>query len=347
MYVRTNQGIGSLANSADLATQVRLGACPVSTKTCEYPLFNIPPSLRSPSGEQAQILVEGIAKKISLYHGFWVEFDRDREMDWHVHLSLLKDTKQTLINHLRAQGCIITEKNLEDFYSEHMVLDSPNLMGDDPGSRQLGFRSADVSLALRLAGSTHPAFDLGILAARQPHKGIDFSKYSQLVADRACTYLQGAFVNDAFHKVQLEIHPLDSIAFAIDRQGKTVPVRFGAKGWPTNHVRWRVAFFTNSTLHRVNKCSYLQKERTTTWFLGLPTDALQKKGAKINVTPIPHKLWNGVTKKWYDSRGVKSIAHSLQKDPKDGFLKLKVTATMNPPDKLGGMLIRDYLIQSS
>jgi hypothetical protein len=347
MYFRTNKAIETFQNATDFDTQVRLGLCPVSTKTCEYPAFTIPPSLRGPSGEQGQILLEGITKKISLYHGFWTEFDRDRELDWHVHIDLLKNAKQTLITHLRSQGCNITDKNLEDVYSEHMVLDSPNLMGDDPGTRQLGFRSADVSLALRLFGSTHPAWDLGLIAGRHQHKGQDFSKYSRLYADRGCAYLQGAFVNDAFHDIQLEIHPLDSIAFAIDKQGKTLSVRFGDSDWPTNHVRWRVAFFTNSTLHRVNKCSSLQKARTTTWFLGLPSDAVRKAGARVDVVPIRHKLWNGVRKSWYESRGVKSTTHSLQKDPKDGLMKLKVTATMNPPDKLGGIFVRDYLIQTS
>jgi hypothetical protein len=346
MYIQRSQRLFQPSTGGHSALHSTLSACPTKTVACEYPPFTIPPSLQSPSGEKGQILLEGITRKISLYHGFWTEFDRDREFDWHVHIDLLPDAKQQLITHLRANGCNITEKNLEDVYSEHMVLDSPNLMGDDPGTRQLGFRSADVSLALRLGGSTHPAWDLGIIAARNQHKGMDFSRYSQLVADRACSYLQGAFVNDAFHDIELEIHPLDSIAFAMDKQGKTIPVRFGATGWPADHLRWRVAFFTNSTLHRVNKCPALQKARTTTWFLGLPGDAVTKTGAKVNVIPIRHKLWNGVRKSWYESRGVKSIEHSLQKDPKDGLMKLKVTATMNPPDKLGGIFVRDFLIQT-
>lgn len=328
--------------------QDTLGECPIGRKTCEYPQFTIPPSLQGPSGEKGQILLEGVTNKISLYHGFWTDLERDRELDWHVHISLPPDTKQTLMNGLKNSGCVLTEQRFADVYSEHMVLDSPNLMGDDPGTRQLGFRSADVSLPLRLFGSTHPAWDLGLIAARHQnkHRADDFSKYSRLVQDRGCSYLQGAFVNDEFHKIRLEIHPLDSIAFAMEKGGKTIPVRFGTVGWPTNFVRWRVAFFTNSTLHRVNKCSYLQKERTTTWFLGLPSDAVRKAGAKVNVVPIRHKLWNGVQKSWYESRGVKSFSSSLQKDPKDGLLKLKVTATMNPPDKLGGMFVRDFVIQT-
>lgn len=334
MYVRPTQTLPDA-----------LGECPIGSKDCEYPQFIIPPSLQGPSGEKGQIFLEGVTTKISLYHGFWTEFLRDRELDWHVHINLLPQTKQTLMNYLKANGCVLLEKRFADVYSEHMVVDSPNLMGDDPNTRQLGFRSADVSLPLRLFGSQHPAWDLGLIAARNQHRGQDFSKYSRLVQDGGCSYLQGAFVNDAFHNIQIEIHPLDSIAFAMDKNGKTIPVRANATGWPTNHVRWRVAFFSNSTLHRVNKCSYLQKERTTTWFLDLPSDVIRKAGAKVQVIPIPHKLWNGVKKTWYDSRGVKSFSSGLQKDPRDGVLKLKVTATMHAPDKLGGIVVRDFLIQ--
>ena len=38
----------------------------------------------------------------------------------------------------------MTAKNLEDFYSEHMVLDSPNLFGDEPVTPLLGYRSAGM-----------------------------------------------------------------------------------------------------------------------------------------------------------------------------------------------------------
>jgi len=292
-------------------------------------------------------MLGGVARKVSLYHGFWTEFLIDRELDWHMHIQIPDSTKQTLTRHLKTGGCNITDKNLEDVYSEHMVLDSPELMGDDPGTRLLGYRSADVSLPFRLAGSVHPAWDLGIIAARHQHQGQDFSKYSRLCSDNGFVYLQGAFVNDAYHGLQLEIHPLDSIAFAIDQRGKTIPIRYGDSGWPTNHLRWRVAVFTNSTLHRVNKCSFLQKERKTTWYLPLPSDAY-RNGAKkkVNVVPILHKLWNGVRKVWYESRGVSSIVSGLQKDPRDGLLKLQVTVTMETPDKLGGMFVRDFLIQT-
>ena len=329
------------------ASTVGLGACPVATSDCTYPPLSVPPNLRGPSGEPGQILLEGIAKKISLYHGFWTEFLIDRELDWHVHIDVPNSAKQTLITHLRATGCKVTDKNLEDVYSEHMVLDSPKEMGDDPGTRLLGFRSADVSLSLRLQGSEHPAWDLGLIAARHQHRGQDFSKYSQLYRDRGLVYLQGAFVNDAHHGITLEIHPLDSIAFAIGRDGKTLSTAFGQKDWPDNHVRWRVAVFTNSTLHRVNKCPDLKKERTTTWYLTLPGDAYRSGWTgKVNVVPIPHKLWNGVRKAWYGSRGVKSVSRALKKDLKDGLTKLEVTVTMNVPDKLSGIWVCDFLIQT-
>ena len=152
MYLRTREPIGETLSNVAPEFQFGLGRCPVPTRDCSYPPLSVPPSLQGPSGEPGQILLGGVAKKVSLYHGFWTEFLIDRELDWHMHIQIPNSTKQTLIRHLRATGCNITAKNLEDVYSEHMVLDSPELMGDDPGNRLLGYRSADVSLAFRLSG---------------------------------------------------------------------------------------------------------------------------------------------------------------------------------------------------
>ncbi len=105
-------------------------------------------------------------------------------------------------------------------YSELMVLDSARTFGDDPGTRNLGYRSADVSLPFGLQGSEHPVWDLGLLAARKAGTGVNFSKYSRLCEHHGYVYLQGAFVNDTYHGVLLEIHPLDSIAYAIDKYHK-------------------------------------------------------------------------------------------------------------------------------
>ncbi|MGH7773677.1 MAG: hypothetical protein ACREQA_15740 [Candidatus Binatia bacterium] len=353
LTTRLSIGPGQLASDA-------LCSCPRAIGGCEYPLLPIPPSLRGPSGEPGQILLDGKATKITLYHGFYTEFLQDRELDWHVHIVLPKSTKDTLIAHLRAAtGCNVTDKDLEDFSSEHMVLDSPNEFVDDQAPPRLGYRSADVSLPLRLRGSEHPAWDLGLIAARHSHEGKDFTKYSRLRTDSGYVYLQGAFVNDAYHGPKLEIHPLDSIAYALDAEekiipgkpyiAKTIPVKYGQEGWPNKSVRWRVAVFTNSNLHRINKCSYLQKERTTTWYLDLPSDAYSNQSGrakKVNVVPIRHKLWNGVQRAWYESRGVKSIVRTLKKDPRDGRMKLKIIVTMKAPDKLGGMWVCDFLIQT-
>lgn len=347
MYILLNEGLGQARNHVLGASPVGLGKCPHYVGDCQYPVLSVPPSLRGPSGEPGQILLEGTAKKISLYHGFYTEFLQDRELDWHVHIDVPNSTKQTLITHLQATGCNITSKNLEDMYCELMVLDSPKTFGDDPATRLLGYRSADVSLPFGLRGSVHPAWDLGLIAARHQHIGQDFSKYSRLCTDAGYVYLQGAFVNDAYHDVQLEIHPLDSIAYAIDKYQKTISVKYGHKDWPTNFVRWRVAAFTNSTLHRINKCSYLQKERTTTWYLDLPSDYYNQSKTPRLKSLLPGKLWNGVSKANYDHRGVKSFTHNLETDPRDGRKKLKISVTMKPPDDLGGIFVRDYFIQTT
>ena len=158
-----------------------------------------------------------------------------------------------------------------------------------------------------------------MIAARNQQWGSqDFSKYSQLCTHKGFVYLQGAFVNDAYHDIQLDIHPLDSIAYAIDKYNKTISVNYGHRDWPSNFVRWRVAAFTNSTLHRINKCSYLQKERTTTWYLDLPSDYYNESKTPRLKSLLPQKLWNGVSKVNYDHRGVKSFTHNLETDPRDG-----------------------------
>jgi hypothetical protein len=369
MYTKTLERLGPYPNPADWAPQAGLCQCLVAageclcpsqsvglsaapvwpcggppTQGCLFPKLSVPPSLQGPSGEPGQILLGGIAKKISLYHGFYEEeIFIDRELDWHIHIDVPKWMKDTLIAHLRSKGCIITNKYLEDVYSELMVLDSPNRIGPD-----LGYRSGDVSLALRLRGSQHPAWDLGLIAAKHAgKKSRDFSKYSQLVADQGYVYLQGAFVNDIHHKFQLEIHPLDSIVFAMDRFGKTLSTVYGQNGWPNNFVRWRVAVFTNSTVHRINKCSYLKKERTTTWYLDLPSDYYKQSKTPRLKSLIPHKLWNGVSKAYYNDRSVKSFTHNLETDPRDGRKKLKVSVTMKPPDALGGIFVRDYFLFTS
>ena len=356
MYFRTNVDTSRLQGAMDWESRVALGECPKSKSGCEYPGLSIPASLQGSSGEPGQIMLDGPAKKITLYHGWFADWSiRDRELDWHVYIDVSSSTKQSLLSQLLGTGCNLTPDRLREVYCELMVLDHPKLthalIESETGwtrEGELGYRSADVSIPFRLEGSKHPAWDLSRIAAANQHHGQDFSKYSRLYKDQGYVYLQGPFVNDAYHDLRLEIHPLDSIAFAIDKQGKTIPMRQGEPGWPADEVQWRVGAFTNSTLHRVNKCPFLQKERTTTWYLTLPTDAYRSGVKKrISVIPIHHRLWNGIKRAWYESRGVSSISSALEKDPKDGLLKLKVSVTMKAPDAFGGMFVRDFLIRTS
>lgn len=244
-----------------------------------YPLLPIPPAFRSPSGEEGQILLDGICMRISLFHG-----RVDDEADWHVYIDPDPSVWQTLGPFLRERGVEVANNDLGVLYCELMVVDRHrNPLFDE------FFDSADVTLPFRLskAGSEHPAWDLGLFASDNQGKDHDFSKHSQLVKDGGRVYLQGPFVNDAGHDTRVEMHPLDSIAFAMDKAGKTIAARPGQAGWPERYVKWRVAAFANSSFHRINNEAYLKKERTTTWFLDLPGAANGTPGpGPIIPTPI-------------------------------------------------------------
>ena len=308
-----------------------------------YPLLPVPSKYRGPSGENGQILLAGRARKVTAFHG-----RSDDEADWHVYLDLASDVRRDLITGLRGAGIETPNDAFERFWCELMVLDdwTKPTFGDDQ------FFSADVSRAFRLTkpGSGRSAWDLMLQAIDDQGDEQDFSSMSTLVSHGGRVYLQGPYVNDAEHGFMPEIHPLDSIAFAMDSERRTVSAAPGQPGWPGRYVIWRVAFFTNSDLHRINGESYLEKRRTTTWLLSFPGGGVPPGGGftveedKIELLDVPRRAR-------YVSRGVDAgptfeivpPSPSLPGRPPSSH-KLRVTATMTDPNKYGGLAVRDYRI---
>jgi hypothetical protein len=306
----------------------------------QYPLLDVPTPYRGPSGEDGQILVDGLATKVALYYAHF-----DDEADWHVYIHVAPEVSRDLINALRGQHLDIEECDLE-VYSELMTVDKYKkawLFGDDK------FYSADFTSSFLLSkpGSAHPAWDFGLQAQDDQGTEINFCRYSGLIGGRV--YLQGALVNDSEHGTRVEIHPLDSIAFAMDETGRPISAKRGEPAWPRTYVNWRVGVFANSKLHRINKESYLKKERTTTWYLDLPRDAVggdPNTPGNITVTEKQLQLWDGGHNVWYSGRRWQTLVPwTIAVDPKDGRKKLKITTTMLTPDKFGGIIVRDYTIR--
>lgn len=344
----------------------------------QYPMVPFPMNYQGPSGEQGQIKLDGVVEKISLFHGRVAD-----EADWHLYINFTKtpNVYSELANHLKVNGySFINAGDMVQIYSELMVCDRHKSTWDDEY-----FYSADFTLPFLLSqpnmpdsptsivpasyywkgmGWTgeHPAWDLGLIAQTYQGTNHDFSEHSKLI--KAHAYLQGAFVEDAEHrlcpsgnsncplskalKTRIEIHPLDSIAFAMKEDGATIDSKRGHGDWPDTYVKWRVAFFANSKFHRINNERYLKKERTTTWYLDLPDEAYNSWGeinTTVNVEEQRQSLWNGYNNVWHLGRGVKSLNWSLAVDPTDKRKKLKVSASMNVPDNWGGIVVRDYVIR--
>lgn len=309
-----------------------------------YPLLPLHPGFRGPSGEQGQILIDGIVNKVTLFAG-----RSDDEADWHIYIRTDNpNVQQTLVPHLRSNGIEPGEFGLCVCYCELMVTDRHrNPVFDE------FFDSADLTKPFRLskAGSAHPAWDLSLIAGDNQGESQDFSCNSKLFRDGGRVYLQGPFVNDEAHGTLIEIHPLDSIAFAMDTTGKTVAVKKGSTGWPKRKVTWRVAWFGNSSFHRINGESYMKQPRKTTWFLDLPGDfrdtpTLPVFTGNLTIKTNPIELWDGRDNDMYDSRGVQVIDEArLAADPKDGRTRLRVSATMDVPNTRGGLIVRDYVVE--
>jgi hypothetical protein len=321
-----------------------------------YPPLPVPPELRGPSGEPGQILLQGRATKSSVFHG-----GVDDELDWHVYMRLAPSVRQRLLTHLLRHGegakrahrvaenryTALTANDLNEAYCEFMVVDGYRNTATDER-----WYSADVTDVLMLprsawSYSAKAASDQGLSGSTA--KAND----SRLVKDGVMVYQQGAFVNDREHGFKVEIHPLDSIAYALDATGK--PLTFDAKDtrWPAESLTWRVAAFTNSTWHRIDGADYLKKDRKTTWYLPLPLNGYQR-GYRVEVkvaTPgfTNHALTENKSlsskrprPKSYSDYGVKSVNYGLDTDLRDSSQRLRVSIVMATPDRWGGMFFMEF-----
>lgn len=299
-----------------------------------YPLLPVPGKYQGPSGEIGQILLSGRATKVTAFHA-----PIDDEADWHVYLDLPATTSADL----RAATNPPVANAFDHIYCEVMVLDDWTMptFGDDK------FFSADVSRAFRLTkpGSASSAWDLMLQAIDNQGTNQDFSAMSTLIG--GMVWMQGPFVRDTGHSdFRPEIHPLDSIAFAMDSTGKTVSALPGEAGWPKGSITWRVAWFANSRIHRINNEAYLRKPRTTTWLLppprGIGLNGVEVTERKIELLDVPRH-------DRYVSRGLSSgpsweLVNPNPLNPSPIKATLKVTATMEKPTKYGGLLVRDYTV---
>lgn len=319
-----------------------------------YPLIHIPPEFRGPSCEEGQILLDGIVNKVSLSHG-----RVDDEADWHVYIDLDEPIQSRLQNHFDYLN-IKSKNGFAEIYCELMVLNRY-----DKGFFDDKFYSADVTLPFRLSkqGVAHPGIEMGEIITNNQGGGktvggSTLGGSSRLVTDRGRAYLQGAFVFDKAHGDLVEIHPLDSIAFAMDKNGRTISAKPGEAGWPTEHVHWRVAYFANSKLHRINDEAYLKHPRTITWLLDLPSKHSVSPSddgfgggldvfANFSNEVVQLDFWNPPSNNAIFSQGDISTPEQAKyvRDPKDGRVKYKVSQRMEPPDNLGSMLIIDYIME--
>lgn len=308
-----------------------------------YPLKNIPQKYRGPSGEPGQILLSGPCTRIEFFHG-----RTDDEADWHWYIDVDKKTENDLLANLKTHdGLVPDEAGYLDTVSSELMLTSSHR---DPTWDEF-FYSLDVDLPcmFRILNDPHPFYNYTKpeIEENQGSPATDLSEFSDLVTKNAWVYLQGAFVNDSAHGVKPEIHPLDAMAFAIDENGNPVSGTIETKEkWPVNKITWRVCFFSNSKYHRINDEPYLKKERTTTWYLDLPSDAYDNfRATVVKVHEERRKLWLKERDQYFTEYGVKKLpVWELAIDPRDGKKKLKVTATMNIPDNVGGIVVTDYVV---
>jgi hypothetical protein len=328
-----------------------------------YPPLPIPRSLRAPGREAAQIQITGEARKVALFHG-----SSDDELDWHIYVSISPADRRALANHLREHargGAGIDEEDFDQPYCELMVLDGWR----NPTFDEFFF-SADVTRAFDLLA---PAWDLSERAGNNQGDDLRLTNGSRLTQSGARVSLQGPFVNDAAHGFRPEIHPLDSIAYALTADGAPIAVSADDPRWPESRLTWRVAVFTNSTFHRIHNADYLEQDRTITWLLELPSADRRVSSPpgpgrppgqgqidlnQTSVTVIEPGFTNrGAGAEDLDGRRptagstyaryrVAAAEHALTPRNSAGRRFLRVVVRMDEPDRWGGMFLAEYRIRT-
>jgi hypothetical protein len=319
-----------------------------------YPPLPMPERFRGRSGEPGQALLQGRAARVSIFHG-----GVDDELDWHIYLRPDATDRRALFTHLLAHGkgaksahgvggafLPIVEEDLAEIACEWMVLD-----GYDNSLFDERFFSADVTRALRLRES---AWEYSRRAgADQNVEGASEVADSDLVGARV--YVHGPLVNDADHLFKVEIHPVDSVAYALDASRRPVRVPASDPDWPTDNLTWRVAAFSNSSFHRINEADYLKRDRTTTWHLPLPSRIASSGDANLQVLKLGftnegrrHSGLDDIRQTSTDTyafSGVATESAAVVRDPVDGRFKLRVSVRMERPEnRWGGMFLADYRI---
>jgi hypothetical protein len=311
-----------------------------------YPPLPLPERFRGVSGEAGQAELSGINRRVNVFHG-----GTDDELDWNLHLRLDADERRALFRHLaeHGPGGSASEDDLAEIECEVMVIDGY----DNQAFDELWY-SADVTRTLRLHES---AWEYSRRAgAQQNVEGASVDAVSDLVGARL--HVQGAFVNDAEHGFKPELHPIDSIAYAVGADGRVLSVGLDSAAWPTSEVVWRVGAFTNSSFHRINAASYVQRNRSTVWFLPLPSGVTAAGDANVLVRPLDFvnqgRLHDGLDdirqtgSDRYAFAGLLAHRASVGHDPRDGTRKLEVSLSMaRPGDRWGGMFLSEYRISAN
>ena len=184
-----------------------------------YPPLPMPQQYRGPSGQPGQVELHGTAASLSVFHG-----GVDDELDWHIHLRLGELDRHVLYRHFIEHGKgaqtanfvplngfgPLREDQLSEISCEWMVLDAwQNMKSDEK------FYSADVTSALRLQES---AWSISWRVAEEQ----DLFGASETVRSGLTNMpvrVQGALVNDIEYRFKVEIHPLDSVAYAMAPTG--------------------------------------------------------------------------------------------------------------------------------
>jgi hypothetical protein len=310
-----------------------------------YPPLVFPPEMRGPHREPGQILLSGTVSELELIHGLSSD-----ELDWHIYITLDPGVRNRLEGHLATHYG--DPPTLDRVYSELTVLDLYSKGGYDR------FYSADLTTILGLSPS---AWEWSAETSKWHGQKIPVSGST---LHNAWIWLQGAFVCDLNHGFQVEIHPLDSLAYALDEHGPIkVPPSHAA--WPRRELTWRVAAFSNSSLHRINKADYLKRPRTSTWYLPLPTNVTLPVQQQVTVTArFPgfanksyqdHEVAGGgryprPTSEHYQDYGVQvQPTHEVVKDPRapEDPPRLRVSLAMAEPDEWGGMFLAEYKVRVS